>query len=360
MKTKDELIKSLEETRKALINQVNKSKEEIQRKAKLLYYTTASINLRKQKIESLEYKAIKKQENKTQAKIIILKPRVCTSFRIKAMTIKPKDENNNKIKPVFTMSTNRQVYKEEKQLIKAGQQLFKNIKWLPTIKLKDKITIKRTPFTIQTSINSKDYLQSKCGFTTERIYHNQGTVNISELRQTKYETNIPEIKAKIDYIERINRRIQGARQLNHYYETQYELAIAGMKTLEQLTKYNKELQEKQELKEAKIKNLNKITEENIKNNRAKVNKIKNEIKDLKKKRQKNVEKYQNARYRAEKERHKTQYYEKGLAASTEAYNNIKNQYNRLNQYKNECYNKIQRAADRNDINLKIEGFDHYS
>jgi hypothetical protein len=310
----------------------------------------------------MQFKAIKNQIKDNRIKKIILKPRVCTSFRLIAMTIKPKIETNksNNQKPVFIMSTNRQVYTSEKKLIKAGQQLFSKVKWLPTINLKNQYAIIKKPMTFETSVNKNNVIQALYGHTTLRIYHNQGTVNIAKLREIRYKTDIPGIKAKIDYIERINRQIQGARQLNHYYETQYELAIAGMKTLDQLTEYNKELDKNRELKEAKITQLNKITNENIKNNRAKVNKIKNEIKDLKNKRAKNVKKYQDARYRAERERHRTHYYEKGLIAASEAYNNINDQYKKLNQYKNECYNKINRAAERNDINLKIDGFDHYN
>jgi chromosome segregation ATPase len=358
MKTKDELIEALEETKKALINQVNKSKQEVERKAKNLYTIANMINFKPCRAANIQVNSKPQaQLKKNSGKIIILKPRVCTQFSLTAMTIKP----NNIIKnnAVFTMSTNRQVYREEKELVRAGKMLFKNIRWLPTVKMADKYNIKKIPLTYETSINTKDWRQTMAQ-QTARIYHNQGVVVTSEVRAFKFITNKPGLQAKINYIEKINRRIQGARQLNHYYETQYELAIAGMKCLDKLTEYNKELEEKEQIKKNKLKEINKITQENIKNNRAKVNKIKKEIKDLKQKREKNVKKYQESRYKAEKMRHKTHYYEKGCAAATAAYNKINEQYKKLNDFKNNCYGKIKRAAERNEINLQIDGFDHYN
>jgi hypothetical protein len=363
MKTKEQLIAGLEETKKAIINQVNKSKQEIQKEAKKLYSQIQQESFQEIQTASEEFLKIRERKKPEGTKQIILKPRVCTSFSLTAMTIKPLTENlknKPKLEPVFTMCTNRMIYNEEKKLIKAGQQLFRDIKWLPTIQLKNEYKINKIPVTIKNSLNEKDIYQTIFGWNQEREYHNNGSIIMAQQRVIKFTSNNPEIKEKEDYIEKINRRIEGARHLTSYYQSQYEYAIAGIKCLDQMMNFNEELDKKAQIKEDKIKQLNKITEENIKNNRAKVNKIKNEIKDLKKKREKNVKKYQDARYRAEKERHKTHYYEQGRAAAWNTYNKINQSYQRLNQYKNECYNKIKRAADRNEVNLEIKGFDHYN
>jgi hypothetical protein len=338
MKTKEEHIVTLVETKKAIINQVNKSKQEIQREAKKLYNEIQLKTFEIVKPISEEFTAIKRKQISREIKQIILKPQVCTLFSLNAMSIRPNtedqktiestyiikddkkakmtcitnDKNSMKlynkiktaiptsikkksIKPVFTMSTNRIVYNEEKKLKKVGQQLFKNVKWLPTIQLKNDYIVNKIPITIANSINEKNTIQKYCGWDTNREYHNYGVIKLADNRAVKYKPSNSEIQQKEDYIEKLNRRIEGARHLTSYYQSQYELAVAGMKSLNQMMNYNEELDKKTEMKQEKIKELNKITEQNIKNNRAKVNKIKNEIKDLTKKRKKEVKEYQDAK-----------------------------------------------------------------
>jgi hypothetical protein len=374
MKSKQELIESLQETKKAMINQVNKSKQEIQKEAKKLYNKIDMIAMEEVKTQNMEFTRIREPEKPKNKMRIIIKPQVCTLFSLKAMTIKPTQGNNN-LKPVFTISTNRLVYIEQKEFKKAGKLLFSNVKWLPTIKLKDQYNINKIPITIDMKEFKEDAI-SKYGLSDyktmaknkskyrlslwsyEREYHCQGIVKISQIKSYKFESNQPEIQEKINYIEKINRRIKGANQLTHYYQSQYELAVAGMKSLNILFKANEELDFKKKIKEGKIMQLNKITQENIKNNRAKVNKIKNEIKDLKKKRKKNVEKYQDARYKLRHVINKRS--EIGNKYADSAYAKINAAYSGLERYKQECYGKIRRAAERNDIELKIDGFDHYN
>lgn len=353
LKTKDQLIESMEAVKKSLINQVNKTKEEVQKAAKKIYN---AIDQESWKMTRRTIQFPVQQLKKTNVKIEVeLKPQVCTCLTLKASRV---SSTTNTIKPAYEIRINSEIKETTYEKVSKGV-LFKNVRWLPSIDLGNKKVpngFKRYNFeTSMTNLQGWKYEQER----RIKRYVNKGIVTLAQIREVKYKAPSKEIEEKENYIELINRRIKGAKQLNYHYDTIYDQAVAGIKTLEVLQKENENLEKKIEGKVQLLKGLNQKTTENIKNNKAKISKLKSEITDLKNKKKKNIKEYKDTKQWVSNARQKTHYWEKRSNMINEAADKINNMrksaINQINNKKREAYHKIQHAGMENNIMVNFQG-----
>jgi DNA repair exonuclease SbcCD ATPase subunit len=360
MKTREEYIETIEATKKTLINQVNKTKQEVEKEAKKLYselqQNTWRMTCRRITIKAENFNDKNKKKSTEQYyRKIEIKPQVCTSLTLKSSRVSSITNTN---KPVFQIRINEVIKETTYEKVSRGL-LFKNVKFLPTIDLGNKKIpkgVKEYDFISSMNISQEALYRDIAKHTK---YINKGILQLATIRAVKYTPINDKVKEKEQYIEKLNRKIKGARQLNHHYNTMYDQAIAGIKTLEQLEKYNKELDEKVEHKIQLLKGLNTRTTENIKNNKAKINALKNQITDLKKKKKKNVEKYRETKQWVNNARQRTHYWERRGNLINEAANKInqirREAVNTINNKKKEAYNKIRNAGYHEGINVNFNG-----
>jgi methyl-accepting chemotaxis protein len=360
MKTRDELIEAMEITRKELVKQVNKSKEEIQRKAKILYNQLQQEQFRMTR-RDMRFKPseedIKKKKKEAMNKIVTtLKPQVCTSLLIKSYRVT--SITNTKKQPVYIVRMNPVIEQPVYEKISKGL-LFKNVKWLPTIDLGNTKRIKAyEKLTYMTSLKESERItyESKRKYVK---YQCESIITIANVREFKFIPKDDKVKEKEDYIELLNRRIKGARQLNNHYQTMYEDAVCGIKLLKDLQHENDLMTQKVNNKKQLLNALNTKTTETIKNNRAKIHKIKKEVEDIKKKKKKNIDKYRESKKLVEEARRKNKYYEnrhQQIAEENERINNkVKAAVNQIKAEKRKAYRQIRNAGINECVDVNFNG-----
>jgi hypothetical protein len=313
MKTKEELITAWEETKKALQNNKNKVKEEVIKESNKLMKEINNQTIIPIRAASERFEAT--TQHKIVYKALQIEPQVCIreEFISQRAHIESTSSFLGKINPF--RKNNKPVFVINQPHVLTERTGEKELKWLGQKKIpligikynKGYKTVER-----QRTLQYDDHLSARVQSQLElchriedkgRKFTNKPEFTIAKNREMRYKPINSQTDKLEKQIEKINRKIKGAREMNNYLQSKIELAIAGIKSMEKMQDELKNMEMKCEVKEAKIKDINSKLTETLKNKRAKISLVNKQLKEAIKNKNEKLKEY-NTRAKNRYDQHK--------------------------------------------------------